>query len=48
MSYGKKKLIARKSFIKDFISDYTENRDLFSLINTEVDFFHNDSRRNKY
>ena len=43
----KKKLIARKSFIKDFISDYTENRDLFSLINTEVDSFHNDRKRNK-
>ena len=44
----KKKLRARKSFIKNFISDYTENRDLFSLINTEVYSFHNDRKRNKY
>ena len=44
----KKKLRARKSFIKNFISDYTENRDLFSLINTEVYSFQNDRKRNKY
>ena len=39
------KLRERKLFIKNFISDYTENRDIFDLINSKVNSFHNDRKK---
>ena len=41
------KLRERKSFIKNFISDYKENRNIYNLINAEIYSFHKDRKRKR-